>query len=93
MQKEGQETALPCSKSIAVEETEKNHVCYFMKDEVLMRKRRPPDAAVEDEWKVVHQIVIPAVYRKNVISLAHDSPMAGHLGVNKIYNRILTHFY
>jgi hypothetical protein len=48
---------------------------------------------VEDEWKVVYLIVIPAVYRKKVISLTHDSPVAGHLGVNKIYNGILTHFY
>jgi hypothetical protein len=38
-----EEIALPCSKLCSVEGTEKVHVCYFMKDEELMRKWRPPD--------------------------------------------------
>ena len=67
-QKEDQEVALLCSKSVSVE------------------------AAVEDEWKVVYQIVISEAYQKKVFSLTHDSPMAGHLEVNNIYNGILTHF-
>ena len=33
-----EELALPCSKSFSIEEAEKVHACYFMKDEVLMRK-------------------------------------------------------
>jgi hypothetical protein len=32
------ELALPCSKLFSVEAAEKVHVCYFMKDEELMRK-------------------------------------------------------
>lgn len=64
-----------------------------MKNEVLMRKWRHPDAAEEDEWKVVYQIVLPEVYRKEVISLADDSPMAELIGVNKTHSVILTHFY
>jgi hypothetical protein len=47
-----------------------------------MRKWRPPDALVEDEWQVHHQIVVPRAYRKTVIGLAHDTPMSGHLGIN-----------
>jgi hypothetical protein len=35
--------ALPCSKLFSIEAAEK--VCYFMKDEVLMRKWRPPDVS------------------------------------------------
>ena len=92
-QKEDQELSLLRAKSLTMEEAEKVPLCYFMKDDVLMRKWRPPDASVEDEWKVVYQIVVPKVYRKEVLNLAHDSAMAGHLGVNKTYNRILTHFY
>ena len=91
VQKLDQEFVLLCFKSFLVEEAEKVSVCYFIKDKVLMRKWRPPDAAVEDEWKVVYQIVVPEVYQEEAMSLAHDSPMAGHL--SKIYNRILTHFY
>ena len=38
------------------------------------------------------EIVISLLYRKEIISMAHDTPMSGHLGV-KIYHKILTHFY
>ena len=31
-------------------------------------------------------------YRDNVLSIAHDIPLAGHLGVNKTTDRILQHF-
>ena len=82
-----------CSQSLSQQEAEKVPVCFYMKDGVLMRKWRPPDVGVEEEWKVVHQIVVPKVYRQEVISIAHDHPMSGHLGVTKTYNRILNHFY
>ena len=58
-----------------------------------MRKWRPPGAPALEEWQVVHQIVPPKCCRKEVISLAHESPMAGHLGINKTYNRVLSHFF
>jgi len=43
-QKLNQEFVLLCFKSFSVEEAEKVLVCYFIKDKVLMRKWRPPDA-------------------------------------------------
>ena len=58
-----------------------------------MRKWRPRDAPADEEWQVVHQIVVTKKYCGEIISLAHESPMAGHLGVNKTYLRILSHFY
>jgi hypothetical protein len=48
---------------------------------------------LEEVWQVVHQIVAPVRYRRDVMCLAHDTPMAGHLGVNKTCARILSHFY
>ena len=56
-------------------------VCYYVKNDILMRKWRPPDA--EDEWTFNHQIVVPRVYRPEILNLAHETPMSGHLGVNK----------
>ena len=53
-----------------------------------MRKWRPPDVSAEDEWTVNHQIVIPRVYRPEILNLAHETPMSGHLGVNKTYHKI-----
>ena len=68
-------------------------VCYYVKNGILMRKWRPPDVSAEDEWTVNHQIVIPKVYRPEILNLAHETPMSGHLGVNKTYHKILNHFY
>ena len=68
-------------------------ICYFWKQGVLMRKWRPPEVPASDEWKVVYQIVLPHKYRHDVLSLAHETSMAGHLGVNKTYRKVLNHFY
>ena len=37
--------------------------------------------------------MVPPVYRQNILCLAHDTPLVGHLGVNKTYHKILNHFY
>ena len=36
---------------------------------------------------------VPKSYRQEILSLAHETPLAGHLGVSKTYNKILNHFY
>ena len=58
-----------------------------------MRKWRSLEVSADDEWAVNHQIVVPKIYRSEILSLAHESPMSGHLGVNKTYHKILNHFY
>ena len=58
-----------------------------------MRKWRPPDISAEDEWTVNQQIVVPRVYRSEILNLAHETPMPGHLDVNETYHKILNHFY
>ena len=51
--------------------------------DILMRKWRPPDVSAEDEWTVNHQIVVPKAYHPEILNLAHETPMSGHLGINK----------
>lgn len=80
-------------KALTLEEAQTVPVCYYMNHGVLMRKWRYPDAPVDQEWQVFNQIVIPKAFRNTVIGLGHDSPMSGHLGINKTYKRVLTHFY
>ena len=80
-------------EAVSEEEMTKHAHCYYLKSGILMRKWRPPDAPALEEWQVVHQIVLPKCCRKEVMSLAHESPMAGHLGINKTYNRVLSHFF
>ena len=74
-------------------EVSQNPVCLFTKNGVLMRKWRPPDVSIEDEWAVKHQIVIPKSYRQEILSMAHETPLAGHMGINKTCQKILNHFY
>ena len=78
---------------LSPEEMKEVPVCFYKNQGVLMRKWRPPDASVEDEWQIHHQIVVPRAYRKTVIGLAHDTPMSGHLGVTKTYHKVLAHFF
>ena len=58
-----------------------------------MRKWRPPDVSIEDEWAVKHQIVLLKSYRQEILSMAHETPLSGHMGVNKTWQKILNHFY
>ena len=68
-------------------------VCYYVQNDILMRKWGPPDVSADDEWTVNHQIVVPRAYRPEILNLAHETPMSGHLGVNKTYHKIFNHFF
>ena len=37
--------------------------------------------------------MVPRIYRPEILNLAHETPMSGHLGGNKTYYKILNHFY
>ena len=64
-------------------------ICYYLKDGLLMRKYRPSEARADEAWRINNQIVLPQCYRTEVISMAYDIPLAGHLGVNKTNEIIL----
>ena len=66
---------------------------YFKQSGVLMRKWRPRHTPSSDHWRTVYQLVVPNSKRKEVLSLAHESALAGHLGVNKTYQRVLSQFF
>ena len=68
-------------------------MCYYIKNGILMRKWRPFDVPDDDECAVYHQVVVPKSYRHEILSIAHESPMSGHLGINKTYHEIINHFY
>ena len=74
-------------------EASQEPVGYYRKTGVLMRRWRPPDAQCNEEWRVVNQVVVPKQLRGEVLRLAHEGPLAGHLGINKTQQRILQHFY
>ena len=66
--------------------------CCYIKNGLLMRIWLSTEVLVGDEWAVNHQILIPKIYRSEILSLAHETPMSGHLGVNKTYHKSLNHF-
>ncbi|XP_024908484.1 uncharacterized protein LOC103397242 [Cynoglossus semilaevis] len=73
-----------------MEEMETAAQGYFVKDNVLVRKWCPQT----DNFvgKSVVQIVVPAKFREMVMKASHDG-VAGHMGVQKTYHRILCHFF
>ncbi len=75
-----------------VEDGEFGNVSFFVKDGLLMRRWNKSNS-VENEWNIVYQVVVPTAFRQQVLSLAHDHILAGHLGITKTYNRILKHFF
>ena len=54
-----------------------------------MRTYRSPEISADDEWRVKHQVVVPKLYRQEVLSMAHETTLAGHFSVNRTYNKIL----
>ena len=80
-------------KALDEKEIQRVPIGYYYKNGVLMRKFRPPESAVEDVYDVVNQVVVPKEYRKEIVSMAHDLPLGGHLGVNKTVNKILKQFF
>ena len=79
----------------AVSETNltQDPICFYIKNGIWMRKWRSPEVPADDEWTVNHQIVVPKIYRSEILSSAHETSMSGLLGVTKTYHKILNHFY
>ena len=55
-------------------------VSYLFDEGVLMRKWVPVSGR---ECDVVTQVVVPKDFRLQVLSIAHDHGMSGHLGIKK----------
>ena len=80
-------------KALTPVEAEKASVGYLIKDNILMRKWSPTECDNSEKGETVYEIVVPTVHRREVLELAHDLPMSGHLGVRKTHNRVLQHFF
>ena len=80
-------------KALSEDEITKIPVGYYMKDELLMSKWRPPDIPASEDLAVVHKVVVPKSYREEILSMAHSLPLGGHLGVNKTVDKILKQFF
>ena len=80
-------------KAVSQTDLEQDPTCFYIQNGILIRKWRSPGIPADDDRAVNYQIVISKIYRSEILSLAHETPMSGHLGVNKTYHKILNHFY
>ncbi|KAI5625238.1 hypothetical protein C0J50_15204 [Silurus asotus] len=71
--------------------SERYQSMYRIEDGVMMRKWSP--VSPDDRWLETFQLVVPCLFRKHVLSLAHDHPCSGHAGIRKTYQRILRYFF
>ena len=92
---EAQKADPSLAKSVAAalpkDEIGASQVVYYWEDGILMRKWAP--SADDSGCNTAYQIVVPAGYRAQILSLAHDNVWSGHLGIAKTYYRMLKHFF
>lgn len=66
-------------------------VVYFWEQELLMHRWKPQQEDLG--WQEVCQIVLPAGYRQQVLKLAHENALSGHVGITKTYYRNTKYFF
>ena len=64
----------------ALDENEMSQVpvCYYVKNDILMRKWHPPDVSADVEWTINHQIVVTMSYCPEILNLAHKTTVSDH---------------
>ena len=61
---------------------------HFMKGGMLYRRFQREKS--NEEWT---QLMVPRVFRKQILQLGHDTILAGNLGVGRTSDRICRNFY
>ncbi|KAJ8041495.1 hypothetical protein HOLleu_12325 [Holothuria leucospilota] len=63
---------------------------FFYENGILYRNFCSPRVEHGNEFR---QLVVPAKFRSQVMELAHESLLGGHLGSKKTVDRVLAHFF
>ena len=63
---------------------------FLVKNGLLYREFKTGFSDVGD---IIYQLVVPRKFRRQVLRLAHESILAGHLGAHKTAERILHNFF
>ncbi|XP_062607411.1 uncharacterized protein LOC134269206 [Saccostrea cucullata] len=77
-------------RALVGKETNGNRVKYILKKGMLFRVFQSEKV---ENGKQFTQLVVPKKYRMKVLSLAHESLMAGHLATSRTIDKVLAEFY
>lgn len=66
---------------------------YYFLDNVLLMCRWTSGVSEEMDCSETYQVVVPTSYRSQILSIAHDHPWSGHMGITKTYERVFRHFF
>ena len=92
-ERQQKDQSLDHARQIANGEQEPDgRVSFHYVDGLLYRRWRPKGSEVGDV-RTCDQLALPGKCRPIVMMLAHDTPLAGHLGVTKTKYRILQRYY
>ncbi|XP_033730041.1 uncharacterized protein LOC117319318 [Pecten maximus] len=70
-----------------IKETPNGNVsCFTYRKGLLYRK-------IEKLGEITHQVVVPSPFREAVLQLAHDGIMAGHMGIKRTTERVMSGFF
>ena len=89
---QAQDPTLQKARETVGEAVSKDRVGFYYEDGLLYRKWRP-DGSAEGDVRTCKQLVLLQQCRQQVLRLAHDVPMAGHIGVTRTKDRILQRYY
>ena len=92
-QKKDSELASLIKDSLPPSKIDKVSEGYYVENDILMRKWRTHDVPADAEWAVYHQVVLPKSYSNEVLNVAYEKPLGGHIGVRKTRTKILQQFF
>ena len=70
-----------------------NATHYFVRNGIIFRKYYFSKIGKVGEESSIKQLVVPLKYRRSILSIGHDDPLASHLGVAKTKSIILKRFF
>ena len=76
------------SKVVNMNDLNEFDTAYFVKNDILYRKYYHRKSK-----SIYTQIVVPHILRQKLMSVAHDLPLSGHLGKNKMYAKMMKTYH
>jgi hypothetical protein len=64
---------------------------FLLDDQGILQHLWTPTSRSRTDTKI--QLVVPTALRFEILKYFHDNPLGGHLGLEKAYEKIRTHYY